>query len=281
MARTVLSLQHQTVADIEVIVVDDGSSDGTVTAVSAIEDPRLVIHRQVRAGPGAARNAGAALARAPVLAFVDSDDEADPLWAERLLSSFSDPRCAAACCGARRRRVRGGEDWAVMPAPLGPAFGCFTGLFNAGTFAVRASAFSAIGGYAERLRFSENTELALRLTARCRDERWTITVVSETLLTWNVRDQWDYPPQLLLDATSYIIEKHRAALATDRTLLADYEAICGVNAARLGQLRVARRHLAGAFRAKPSRRAAGRLAAAIIPPVSRRVWARSGGVTRR
>jgi glycosyltransferase involved in cell wall biosynthesis len=69
------SILGQTVPPAEVIVVDDGSTDGSATVVEAYgRGVRLV--RQANAGPGAARNTGIALATQPLLAFLDHDD----LW---------------------------------------------------------------------------------------------------------------------------------------------------------------------------------------------------------
>jgi glycosyltransferase involved in cell wall biosynthesis len=64
----------------EVIVVDDGGQDGTREALEALGDPRLRYHWIEHAGPAAARNAGAELAQAPLLAFLDSDTLAQPGW---------------------------------------------------------------------------------------------------------------------------------------------------------------------------------------------------------
>src|SRR5262245_55423079 len=65
-------------ADLELIVVDDGSSDGTPELLTSIEDPRLRVLVRPHAGIAAARNAGVAAARAPVIAFHDSDDRVLP-----------------------------------------------------------------------------------------------------------------------------------------------------------------------------------------------------------
>lgn len=81
--RAVRSVTSQTVGDWRVFVVDDGSQDGWS---SAIEDPRLQVYRQSNRGPGAARNAGAALGAAPVIAFLDADDEWEPSYLAEALA---------------------------------------------------------------------------------------------------------------------------------------------------------------------------------------------------
>lgn len=73
--RAIESCLAQTFAGFEVIVVDDGSNDGTDDVVASIADPRVRYLKQANAGAGAARNHGADAARGEFLAFLDSDDE--------------------------------------------------------------------------------------------------------------------------------------------------------------------------------------------------------------
>jgi glycosyltransferase involved in cell wall biosynthesis len=74
--QAVASALGQTVADIEVLVIDDGSTDGTVEQLTEISDPRLRIIRQAHTGVAFSRNAGIHLARAGYIGFLDGDD----LW---------------------------------------------------------------------------------------------------------------------------------------------------------------------------------------------------------
>jgi len=71
------SVTGQTHGDLEVIVVDDGSTDHSAAVAAGFGPPvRVVV--QARAGPGAARNAGVAHARGSLLAFIDADDVWEP-----------------------------------------------------------------------------------------------------------------------------------------------------------------------------------------------------------
>ena len=74
------SVLAQSLGDLEVIVVDDGSRDGTAEVASAIagEDPRVRLVRQANRGLAGARNTALRMARADVLALLDSDDLWEP-----------------------------------------------------------------------------------------------------------------------------------------------------------------------------------------------------------
>jgi glycosyltransferase involved in cell wall biosynthesis len=81
--EAIQSVLGQTLADLELIVVDDGSVDATPTQLAEIRDPRLVVERQARAGLAVALNRALGCARAPLVARLDADDVALPTRLER------------------------------------------------------------------------------------------------------------------------------------------------------------------------------------------------------
>jgi len=73
-AEAINSVLEQTHADIEVIFIDDGSTDQTVEILNSITDPRFQWTSQIHKGCAAARNHGVALATSDLLCFLDADD---------------------------------------------------------------------------------------------------------------------------------------------------------------------------------------------------------------
>ena len=74
--QAINSLLRQDFEKFEIIIVDDGSNDNTVEVIQAIGDPRIRLFPQPEnMGGNAARNRGVREARAPIICFLDSDDE--------------------------------------------------------------------------------------------------------------------------------------------------------------------------------------------------------------
>lgn len=173
--RAIDSALAQTYRNLEVIVVDDGSTDATSEVLGKYGE-RIRVIRQTNAGPSAARNRGATEAGGEVLAFLDSDDRWLPAKIERQMEVLRGGGVDMCCCicNARLRSSSGKETTSFKAAgiksPLeagvlrNPAriFASRFMLFNQ-VVAVRKSAFEDVGGFDEDLWLLEDHDLALRL----------------------------------------------------------------------------------------------------------------------
>jgi glycosyltransferase involved in cell wall biosynthesis len=125
--RSLASIAAQTHRDFEVIVVDDGSTDGSSDVVAAFPDPRFRVVRQANAGPGAARNHGLSLAKGEVVAFLDADDEWMPEYLERNLAALQAAGPSVAAVASGFVEYPNGKD----RAPAWRARGLVEGVFRA------------------------------------------------------------------------------------------------------------------------------------------------------
>lgn len=86
--RCVDSIRRQTYRNLEIILVDDGSTDnsGALAEKMALEDRRVKVLHKVNGGSSSARNLGISIAKGDYIGFVDSDDYIEPEMYERLLT---------------------------------------------------------------------------------------------------------------------------------------------------------------------------------------------------
>src|SRR2546430_5343490 len=113
----VASVLAQTAGDLELIAIDDGSTDGTRDLLAGVKDRRLRVTRQARAGLTPALNRALAVARAPLVARLDADDVARP---ERLRRprAVLDAHPGVRLLGTRARAIDAeGRAGAGIPPP--------------------------------------------------------------------------------------------------------------------------------------------------------------------
>ena len=98
------SLCGQTLKEIEILCIDDGSTDGSAEYLeeAAKRDGRIRVFRENNTGAGAARNIGLLEAKGAYLAFLDSDDFAEPQMLERMYREAWDAAADICVCQARR-----------------------------------------------------------------------------------------------------------------------------------------------------------------------------------
>lgn len=102
--ETIEGVLAQSYTAFELVVVNDGSTDGSDDVVAAFADPRIRLVQQQNQGAAAARNAGWSAARNPFVAFLDGDDQWDADYLETVAALVRDfPDCGAYGMGYRRR----------------------------------------------------------------------------------------------------------------------------------------------------------------------------------
>ncbi len=176
LAEALESVLGQTLADFELIVVDDGSTDGTAAllADAARRDERVRVLTQAAGGLTVALNAGCALVRGPVIARMDADDAALPDRLERQVA-FLDAHSNVALVGGGVVLVdEAGREFDREPGHAELAES--NGLVH-GTVAMRTEAFRELGGY--RLDQSEDYDLWLRF-----EERFGIAALEEPVVRY-------------------------------------------------------------------------------------------------
>jgi Glycosyl transferase family 2 len=170
----------QTLDELELIVVDDGSIDGTpaMLADAARRDSRIRVHRQEPGGLTVAINAGCAMAQAPLIARMDADDVMLPDRLERQVA-YLDAHADIALLGGGIILVdEAGREIDREPGRSQLDFLTRNELTHA-TVTMRAVAFRALGGY--RLDQSEDYDLWLRF-----DERHGVAAIADPVIRYRL-----------------------------------------------------------------------------------------------
>lgn len=176
-ARAVRSVLKQTYPDFELIVVNDGSTDGSVEVVKTINDPRIRLLRRDHIsswGGHAARNLGIAESRADLIAFLDADDEWWPGHLD-IIKRLAErhPECGAYASGYRIVRRDGRivtprhhgipePPWeGVIPNYFRSRMGSYMVCTSA--IAIRKDVFARVGGFPDGERRAGDDDMWIRI----------------------------------------------------------------------------------------------------------------------
>jgi glycosyltransferase involved in cell wall biosynthesis len=180
LSEAVESIRRQNYHPLEIIIVDDGSTDETAALVASLgEDIRYVYQRN--RGPAAARNTGLAMARGDVIAFLDADDYWPPNKLKIQLARLNDNPKIEVVLGrvqytglftALERKIQfEGPDNTLINVHLG------SGIF-------RKSVFDKVGVFDETLRFYEDHDWFLRV----REQGISMVIIGQTTLHYRLHE---------------------------------------------------------------------------------------------
>ncbi|MCP9849449.1 glycosyltransferase family A protein [Cyanobium sp. Morenito 9A2] len=182
---TLQSVQRQSLTDWELIVLDDGSRDDSAAIATAIarDDPRIRVITQPNAGVSIARNRGVAASAAPLIAFLDADD----LWHPDKLRCHVERHQGDAGLGVSFARVEflspGGQPTGKLASHPGHAltpvdFLCENPTTTTSNWVLRRDVFREVGGFVEKMSYSEDLEWLLRVACQ---GRWRIEPIERVL----------------------------------------------------------------------------------------------------
>lgn len=267
--RAVASVLAQTFAGLEVIVVDDGSTDDSVAAARAVADARVRIVRQEAAGADEARRSGVARAHGRWVAFLDPDDEVAPGWLARVGRLVDATGAALVSCGGEQVHADGSAT-VVAPALVGDPSDGVLACFRPGAFVVRRELLEAVGVAGPLATMGE------RLVAQVLCDGATMVATPEPLVRWNEPPAEASPcgETLRLRWALQSLDALARTPIPDAELMVRSATIGGIAAVRLGDHRAARQMFALARGVAPDQaRPWARWAVSCVPPLARRVWA--------
>jgi peptidoglycan/xylan/chitin deacetylase (PgdA/CDA1 family)/glycosyltransferase involved in cell wall biosynthesis len=212
--RSLMASEHP----IEVVVVDDGSSDGTARIVEDLRLPDVRVVRQPNAGKSAALNRGLAVARHDLVVMMDGDTVFEPSTVRELVQPFADPQVGAVAGNVKV----GNKDsligaWQHIEYVVGfnldrrmyDVLGCMPTIPGA-VGAFRRSALEGVGGMSDDT-LAEDTDITValhrhgwRVVYAENARAWTEAPQSVRQL-WSQRYRWSY-------GTMQAIWKHRRAV---------------------------------------------------------------------
>lgn len=252
-ATTIEAVLVQQPVSISVTVVDDGSTDDTGRIVRAFADRGVRLIEQDNSGPSAARNAGARGGRGTWVALLDADMTPCRYWLADLLEQAHSEIDVIGCGGVFQ--LDGAETRRTLPKPRNGNNG-LDPVFTPGLFIVRRQTFEDVDGYDEALRYSENSDLGFRVLTRIGDLDRRVTAVTATLVV--ITDTVDgrsaqFDLERRLDSAERVLQNNQRFFRVRPALAANYHAVAGVAALKLGRHDVARPHLRSAVRLNPLR----------------------------
>jgi glycosyltransferase involved in cell wall biosynthesis len=175
------SLIAQTDPDFEVVVIDDGSSDGTAEILRKQSDPRIIVHLQPQTGRAETLAEAVRVARAELIAVLDADDIALPHRLE-VQRGFMDSHPEIALVGSSAIEFDGSREWrrgeVSGPQRVRRALGMHNPFYHSSVM-FRRSAYEAVGGYRPDGGWGHDKDLLIRIAAR-----FQVDIISEPLIKY-------------------------------------------------------------------------------------------------
>ena len=204
-ASTLRTVLNQTFSDYEIVIVNDGSTDGSVEEIEKVQDDRIRLVHQPNAGVSAARNRGIEEAKGDLIAFLDADDEWKPEYLATQYHLFQKyPECSVFACNYEFRDVSGKvTPTLIHKLPFVGGDGILSNYFEVASCShppicsisvmVKKQVMQAIGGFPVGVKSGEDLLTWARLSMKGQ-----IAFCKRPLAIYNLGEGYDYthlPPR--------------------------------------------------------------------------------------
>ena len=247
-SRAIESILNQTYQDFEIIIVDDGSTDGTDVAIHSFTDPRIrYTHHEHNRGAATARNEGITLARGKYIAFQDSDDESLPDRLERQVEVLNCNSEIGIVYGDMIRVFQDGHERLIKTPNVGLNHAeTYNALISfkaesvgIGTCVVRRSCFEQIGYFDANLHRFEELDFFIRASKLYHLYKIDAPVIKY----YEVNRDENKILNLALSARKYLLKKYYKEISKNRTCLAIHYFGIGNDLCYLGNIQEGRQYI--------------------------------------
>jgi len=243
--ETVQEVLNQPFTDFELIIADDGSIDNTKEIIEKIPDSRLIYKYHANSGVSAARNFGASFAQGKYLIFLDSDDAVEENW----LNDFyllKEEHFDMLFCSVQFVNQNG--NITIIDCSPTTENNKSKGVYYPGSWAMKSSVFFDINMYDEKLKYSENTDLKIKLI----EKGFSMGFVKKPNFIYYQNLNGGSKNELnKIQSNEYLIEKHKLFFVNRPHVLQTFLQLIAISCFKLKQYKKARKFIIKAWKVNP------------------------------
>ncbi|WP_423818730.1 glycosyltransferase family A protein [Salinimicrobium sp. TIG7-5_MAKvit] len=253
--RMLQSILNQTYSNWELVLMDDGSTDGTEKLIERYNDSRIRYFKGENTGAAQKRNEGVSLAKGEYFIQLDSDDEVKEDWLEQFAKHINGDATYLISCAWEKRDHNGNIVETSYPKNMGKMFDNISINILSGSLLMNRKIFLETEGYDTKLNSGLHTEFLIRLVPVLRKHNVKVITINKPLVVIHLhegermRSNFD----AIYKGCTTTLKKHKELFEQHPDMNFDYNTVAAVMALRTNRLKIARQYLQKAIKIKPWR----------------------------